>query len=295
MSKFAKVFTKVFAAICVCLIATITLFATGIIEPPIFLDIYQDKQYENSSAKKDQDKSGINQSSSNKDTVTITTTTSNDIDVSKIPSALRIELTGDYLTAFNKAVKTIPSDDKNSQVLIKVALQILQSKTICYENALHFYSLDYSASAKYRNRTKYNLRDCVIRINNGHFIYTDCFGFVRLAHSIAAFTLNNKNPENVSGLNGLYGYTGSYSQGSSFNSLKKIKAGAVIYDTLTGIEAGYSTHNRHVAMYLYSNGTEVVFADQSGLHTGTFKNGNHIYSKNSKTPYKFDKFKNFNQ
>lgn len=294
MSKFSKIFTKVFAAICVCLIATITLFATGIIETPVFLDIYQDKQYEGTSAKKEQDKSSIDQSSSNKDTVTITTTTSTTVDVSKVPSVLRIELTGNYLTAFNKSVKTIPSDDKKSQVLIKVALQILQSKTICYENALHFYSLDYSASAKNRNRTKYSLRDCVTRINNGHFIYTDCFGFVRLAHSIAAFTLNNKNPENVSGLNGLYGYRGAYSQGSSFNSLKKLKTGAVIFDTLTGIEAGYSSHNRHVAMYLYSSGTEVVFADQSGLHTGTFTNGNHIYSKISKTPYKFDKFKNFN-
>ena len=66
MSKFSKIFTKVFAAICVCLIATITLFATGIIETPVFLDIYQDKQYEGTSAKKEQDKSSIDQSSSNK-------------------------------------------------------------------------------------------------------------------------------------------------------------------------------------------------------------------------------------
>ena len=76
--------------------------------------------------------------------------------------------------------------------------------------------------------------------------------------------------------------------------MQGFKPGAVIYDCLTGLDAGYSSGDRHVAMYLFRNGTEVVYMDQSGLHTGTYKNGNHIYSTSSKTPYKFNKFKNFN-
>lgn len=286
MSKFRKIL----ACLCVCLIATITLFATGILETPVFLDIYQDKQYEETTKKPTE--TGTNLGSSNDGSVVISSSTS--VDVNSIPSALKIKLTGDYLTAYNKATKSLPKDDKNSRVLVKVGLQILQANVISYENALHFYSLDYKASGSQRNKKTYSLLDCINRINEGKYIYTDCFGFVRLAHSIACYSLNNKNPENVSGLNGLYGYKGAYSQGKTYNSMSGFKAGAVIYDCLTGIEAGYSTTDRHVAMYLFRNGTEVVYMDQSGLHTGTYKNGNHIYSTSSKTPYKFNKFKNFN-
>ena len=287
MSKFSKFFVRFFALVSVCLIATITLFATGIIDPPVILDIYDDKEYVEQTEDKDTQNS-TNQNLSSSGNITISSNTSTD--VNSIPSVLTIKLKGDYLTAFNKATKNLPANDKNSRVLIKVGLQILQSKTISYENALHFYALGSKAAGYQRNAKTYNLRNVIDRINSGSYIYTDCFGFVRLTHSIACYTLNNKNPEEVSGLSGLYGYKGAYSQGKEFNSLQKLKSGAVIYDCLTGSGSG----ERHVAMFLYSNGTEVVFMDQSGLHTGTFRNGNHIYSPISSTPYKFNKFKNYN-
>jgi hypothetical protein len=286
MSKFSKILACFF----VCVIGLIALFATGVLEAPIFLDIYKDKQYEETI--KTPTQTGSQLGSSNDGSIVISSSTS--VDINSIPSALKIKLTGDYLTAYNKATSSLPKDDKNSRVLIKVGLQILQAKVISYENALHFYSLDYKASGSQRRQTKYSLLDCINRINEGKYIYTDCFGFVRLAHSIACYTLNNKHPENVSGLSGLYGYKGGYSQGKTYNSMSGFKPGAVIYDCLTGLDAGYSSGDRHVAMYLFRSGTEVVYMDQSGLHTGTYRNGNHIYSTASKTPYKFNKFKNFN-
>ena len=291
MSRFTKIFSRILACFCVCLIGTITLFATGILEAPIFLDIYSDKQYEETTTKKPAE-TGTQLGASNDGSITISSSTS--VDVNSIPSALNIKLTGNYLTAYNKATASLPKDDKNSRVLIKVGLQILQAKVISYENALHFYSLTYKASGSQRNQKTYSLMDCINRINKGYYIYTDCFGFVRLTHSITCYTLNNKHPENVSGLSGLYSYKGGYSEGKTYNSMSDFKPGAVIYDTMTGIEAGYSSGNRHVAMYLYRNGTEVVYMDQSGLKTGTYRNGNHIYSTASKTPYKFNKFKNYN-
>ena len=143
MSKFSKVFFRIFAGICVCLIATITLFATGLVEPPVFLDIYQDKQYEEI-ASSDDSKSDFN-SSSNKTDGSLSISTSNGaVSADSVPSVLNIKLSGDYLTAFKKSVKNLSSSDIKSQVLIKVGLQILQSNTIRYENALHFYNLDIS-------------------------------------------------------------------------------------------------------------------------------------------------------
>lgn len=289
MSNFSKVITRIFAGICVCFILTITLFATGLAEPPVFLDIYQDKQYE------DLNSSGKNEStpnySGNSSDGSVTITTSNGaVDVDSVPSMLNIKLSGNYLTAFQKASKNLSKTDSKSLILIKVGLQILQSKTIRYENELHFYSLDYRNSGSKAAVKSYNLKDCIKRINNSNYIYTDCFGFVRLTHSIACLTLNNSNPENVSGINGLYGWKGSYSEGKFIVSMKKIKTGAVLYDTLTGNGSG----ERHVAMYLYTNGSEVVYMDQGGIKTGTFQQGSYIYSKTSSNPYKFNKFKNYN-
>lgn len=295
MKKFSKLLAKTFAIFSLCIVVIIALFVTGIVESPVFLDIYSDKQYEKVTDSSNtgtegntNSNSNSNQGNSNSNSVTISTNTS--VDERTVPSALTIKLSGNYLTAFNKAVKTLPADDLKSQVLLKVGLQILQSKTITYHLALHFYSLDYKNTSDKKNKQTYNLNDAIRRINSGQYIYTDCFGFVRLTHSIACYTLNNKNPESVSGLSGLYGYKGAYSQGAEFNSLSKLKSGAVIYDTLTGSGSG----ERHVAMYLYSNGSEVVYMDQSGIHTGTFKSGSHIYSPLYSNPYKFNKFKNYN-
>ncbi len=207
-----------------------------------------------------------------------------------VSSVLNIKLTGTYLDAYNKATKNLTdsSSDRNKKLVALVGLQILQAKVIKYENELHFYSLTYSASAGTAKAKYYNLTDAIERINSGKRIYTDCFGFVRLTHSIAAYTLNKTNPGKVVGLGGLYGYVGAYT-GASISSLNKLDTGTVIYDRLTG---SGSSKNRHVAMFLYSNGNSVVYMDQGGVYTGTYKDSSYIYYQKS-NPYKFNTFKSY--
>ena len=290
MSNFSKMFYRVVAVLGVCFIAIIALFATGIAEPPIFLDIYKDKNYEEMVSSEKNNSSGQEYSGSSDNGTVIITTSGGVVDVNSVPSALKTKLSGNYLTAFQKASKNLSKSDTKSLILIKVGLQILQSKTIKYENALHFYSLDYKNSGASAGAKSYSLKNCIDRINAGNKIYTDCFGFVRLTHSITCYTINSSNPESVSGISGLYGWKGAYSEGKNIVSMKKLKTGAVIYDRLTG--TGYG--DRHVAMYLYMSGGEVVYMDQGGLKTGQFVNGSYIYSTSVSNPYKFNQFKNYN-
>lgn len=211
-------------------------------------------------------------------------------DGNDVSTVLKINLTGSYLNAYNAAVDSLGKTDSDfkKKLVVKTALQILQSKTIKYENQLHFYSLSYSASGGTPKAKCYSLKNCIDRINAGKTIYTDCFGFVRLAHSIAAYTISPKSPESVSGLNGLYGYKGSYT-GNNITNLNKLNPGAVIYDRLTG---SGSSKNRHVAMFLYSNGKTVTYIDQGGIFTGEYKYSSYIYYKKS-NPYKFNTFKSY--
>ena len=208
-----------------------------------------------------------------------------------IDTALNIKLTGSYLDTYNKAVAGLTNStaDRNKKLIAKIGLQILQSKVIKYENALHFYSLSYTASGGSSKAKCYDLKDCINRINNGQRIYTDCFGFVRLTHSIACYTLSKTNPGSVAGLSGLYGYKGSYT-GSNITSLNKLSCGTVIYDRLTGTG---STTNRHVAIYLYTENGKVVYMDQSRIFTGEHKSGSYIYSAPGSRPYKFNTYKSY--
>ena len=208
-----------------------------------------------------------------------------------IASPLNIVLTGNYLTSYNNATKNLSNStsDRNKKLVVKIGLQILQSKTIKYENELHFYSLSYTSSAGTPRAVKYSLKDAINRINAGQRIYTDCFGFVRLAHSIACYAINPSSPGSVSGLSGLYGYKGAYSQSSKYSNVGVLGAGTVIYDRLTG-----SSGDRHVAMFLYASGNSVVYMDQGGIKTGEFKSGSgYIYSTAVRNPYKFNGYKNY--
>lgn len=209
---------------------------------------------------------------------------------SDIASPLNIVLSGNYLSAYNSATKNLSNStsDRNRKLVVKIGLQILQSKTIKYENALHFYSLSYSTSAGTPKAKTYSLKDAIKRINAGERIYTDCFGFVRLTHSIACYAINPNNPGSVSGLSGLYGYIGAYSHSSKYSSLNVMNAGTVIYDRLTG-----SSGDRHVAMFLYANGNSVVYMDQGGIKTGEFKSSGYIYSAAVSNPYKFNGYKDY--
>lgn len=211
--------------------------------------------------------------------------------VADVESVLNITLSGTYLETYQKATKGLSNStvDRNRKMIAKIGLQILQSKVIKYENALHFYSLTYSASGGTAKAKTYNLKNCIDRINKGQTIYTDCFGFVRLTHSIACYTLNPSNPESVQGMSGLYGYKGSYT-GAGITSLDKLACGTVIYDRLTGTG---STTNRHVAMYLYTENGKVVYIDQSRIFSGEHKESSYIYSKPGSRAYKFNTYKNY--
>ena len=235
---------------------------------------------------------GIIQENNNKESVAEEQKESFDVkqESEVVFSVLNIKLSGEYLEVYNKATKNLTNStsDKNKKLVALIGLQILQAKVIKYENELHFYSLTYSNSGGTSAAKYYSLKDCIDRINAGQRIYTDCFGFVRLAHSIAAYTINSKNPESVPGLSGLYGYKGSYT-GNSIASLNKLDCATVIYDRLTG---SGSSKNRHVAMFLYSDGNSVVYMDQGGVYTGTYKESSYIYYQKS-NPYKFNTFKNY--
>lgn len=212
-------------------------------------------------------------------------------EVADVESVLTIKLSGVYLETYNKSIAGLSNSvaDKNRKMIAKIGLQILQSGSIKYENALHFYSLTYSASGGTAKAKTYDLRDCISRINKGQTIYTDCFGFVRLTHSIACYTLNKSNPESVGPMSGLYGYKGSYT-GSNITSLDRLRCGTVIYDRLTGTG---STTNRHVAIYLYTENGKTVYMDQSRIFNGDHREGAYIYSKPGSRAYKFNTYKDY--
>lgn len=207
-----------------------------------------------------------------------------------ISTPLNIELSGRYLESYNEATKNLTESesDRNKRLVAMIGLQILQANVIKYEYEYHFYSLEYSNSGGVQAAEFYSLKDCIDRINTKKTVYTDCFGFVRLVHSIAAYSINSDNPKSVNGLCELYGYRGSYT-GSAISSLNKLDCSTLIYDRLTGTG---SSENRHVAIYLYSNGNKVVYMDQAGIFEGTYNDSSYIYYPKL-NPYKFNTFKSY--
>ncbi len=204
-----------------------------------------------------------------------------------VKTPLNISLSGEYLSAYNKTACNLGNSqsDYNKKLVTKIALQILQSNVIKYENQLHFYALSYKGSGGTPKAVYYNLENCISRINKGERIYTDCFGFVRLAHAIACYQICPSDPSSVQSLSGLYGYKGAYSQGKSFSALSSVTAGSVIYDLSGG--------GRHVAMFLYSNGNDVVYCDQGGLKSGEYLGGGQIYSPVYSNPYRYTASKSY--
>lgn len=207
-----------------------------------------------------------------------------------VSTPLNIELSGRYLESYRIATKNLSNSDsdRNKKLVAMIGLQILQANVIKYEYEYHFYSLEYSNSGGVQAAEFYSLKDCIDRINTKKTVYTDCFGFVRLVHSIAAYSINSDNPKSVNGLCELYGYRGSYT-GSAISSLNKLDCSTLIYDRLTGTE---SLKNRHVAIYLYSNGNKVVYMDQAGIFEGTYNDSSYIYYPKL-NPHKFNTFKSY--
>lgn len=290
-----KTFMGILACFLVIEFVLIGSVMLGFIQPISLtdLDLWSKTQTESETKSSGGSSSSSGASSSGGSSSTATKSENNVISVSgstgDVSSVLNITLKGEYLTAYNNAVKGLSdsTSDRNKKMVAKIGLQILQSQTIKYENRLHFYSLSYSSSGGSAGAVYYSLTDCINRINSGKRIYTDCFGFVRLVHSIACYTINSSNPNSVSGLSGLYGHKGAYT-GSSLSSLSKVACGTVIYDRLTG-----SSGDRHVAMFLYASGNSVVYMDQGGIKTGEHKYSSYIYSAAGSKPYKFNTYKNY--
>lgn len=300
MGKIYKILLSTFGIIALGLALVMGLFFAGIIESPVLINIYDNSQYAQTVDNPTANQTDINQgqtdsqdsAQSNQNTTqnnSQTTSQNSYQNVNSVPSALNIKLTGKYLAAYENAVKNLANNDLYSKMIIKIGLQILQQNVIIYEDDYHYYSNSYSGAGNKKGAIYYNLENCIKLINNNSKIYTDCFGFTRLTYCIACYTINSKNPENVEGLNQMYGFKGSFGSGKTFNTLSSIKGGAMLYDTITG---SGSTKDRHVAIFLYSSGNTVTYMDQSGIFTGTFT-GSYIYAPNARTPYKFNKTKNF--
>ena len=288
MSNFFKIIGRTFIVIFICVAALAGLFLSGIVELPIAVDTTKNASTEYISASVNKESSTPSTSSNGGKTITLSSNnSSSSTTADSVKTPLNIKLTGDYLKAFNNTVKKLSSSEVKNNLIVKIGLQILQSKTISYENALHFYSLSYTNSAGTPKAKTYSLKDTINRINAGKTIYTDCFGFARLTYCIAAYQINPSNPGSVSGLKNMYGWTGGYGDGQSYSSLSSLKGGTMLYDRLTG-----SNGDRHVAMFLFNSGNDVTYMDQSGIHTGTFK-GTYIHATKGGNPYKFNKMRNF--
>lgn len=212
----------------------------------------------------------------------------------KYYTPLNVTLSGDYYSAYLNAVKELSDSetDNYKKLIAKIGLQILQSNTIVYSYDYHYYSLSYSASANVANKKYYNLKSAINCINSDKKFYTDCFGFVRLAYSIACYAVNSSAPQNVQKLNALYGYAGGYQNTTKITSSSNLTCGAMLADRLTGSIGG--TTDRHVAIFLYRSGNTCYYMDQDGLFAASYVSaGNYVYSMVYSKPYKFNCYKNF--
>ena len=239
----------------------------------------------NSSSSSSSNKSNTSTSSNNNSKSSSSSSSSSQSSATWYTSPLTITLSGTYLTTYNNAIKGLSKSklvDRKRELVIHVGLQILQSGVITYENKLHYYSLKYSTTCDKPGRDTYSLTNAISRINSKSKIYTDCFGFVRLTHSIAAYAINKTNPEKVGGLSSLYGYQGSYIHSSKIGSSSKLVTASVLMDRDTGSGGG----NRHVAIYLYTSGSDIIYMDQKGVYTACWKYSSVYYGVIS-NPYKF--------
>ncbi len=132
-------------------------------------------------------------------------------------------------------------------------------------------------------KKKYSLTYAIQTINSGKKIYTDCFGYVRLAYCIAGYQFFQDAPNKYTSV---YEWRGGYN-GAKFgenNIINKLDVGTCIQDQISGGK-NYNS-DRHVAMYLYveDDGT-VHYVDQGGIRTGTYVYETH-YSKSGAFVYR---------
>lgn len=136
----------------------------------------------------------------------------------------------------------------------------------------------------------YNLNDAVTALNSGPkfsyyrhrndkydegYLFTDCFGFVRLAHCLMGYSYGASDIEDYTNV---YEYAGGF-DGATITSLNDLKVG-------TCIQA-----SGHVAMYLYTeeDGETVHWIDQGGIKSTAIYVGGKIKGSG----YTFYKYKNY--
>lgn len=86
------------------------------------------------------------------------------------------------------------------------------------------------------------------KINYNGCIFTDCFGYIRICYSLAAYTINPSNPSTVNYLNSLYGHTGGYGGHKTFTFSGSSLTSLVIPGDMLVI-LGPSNSGYHVIMY----------------------------------------------
>lgn len=142
--------------------------------------------------------------------------------------------------------KAGPYDDV---VYAALAFASKGTDAISYHRQEHYYSDSFSGDPRYTDKVYYNYTNAINCIVNDITIRTDCFGYVRLCYCAAGF-------------NYFWGYTGSYSNITTrCTDLSQIHAGAVLRSKHVGGEK--DGQNRHVALFLYADGTDCWYIDQS--------------------------------
>lgn len=99
------------------------------------------------------------------------------------------------------------------------------------------------------------------KINYNGVIFTDCFGYIRICYSLAAYTINPTNPAVESGLNKLYGHSGGY---GGHNTFKNGLSTTIIPGDMLVIQGPVingSANGYHVLLYTNkSNGGSTITA-----------------------------------
>lgn len=129
----------------------------------------------------------------------------------KYKSALTIELSGENLELYNKAINTLLNDNEGHirELVVRVALQILEANVLTFDNNDYYISSEWNQSCANRGQERYSLVSYINYINNKKICYINNFGFAKLVFSISAYSIDNQNPKDVSKLNSLYGENGN--------------------------------------------------------------------------------------
>lgn len=152
----------------------------------------------------------------------------------KYKSALTVELSGKNLEMYNKAINTLLNDNEGHirELVIRVALQILEAKVLTFDNNDYYISAEWNQSCANRGQERYSVVSYINYINGKKTCYIDNFGFARLVFSISAYSIDNQNPKDVDKLNSLYGESGNIDELSKLKTYS-LKTGTLLTENET--------------------------------------------------------------